>query len=52
MMVAGFGVRKEVALDAVAEALSLAVERCGIDLAQIEALATAADKQGESALKT
>ncbi|MFD0986306.1 cobalamin biosynthesis protein [Methyloligella solikamskensis] len=51
MMVAGFGCRKGASLDDLTEAFLLAVAHCGVDRAEIEALATPAEKQGEPALK-
>ncbi|XSG82173.1 MAG: cobalamin biosynthesis protein [Methyloligella sp. ZOD6] len=51
MMVAGFGCRKDVTGEAVAEALAMAAERCGIDPSQLDALATPAEKQHEAGFR-
>jgi cobalt-precorrin 5A hydrolase len=47
MMVAGLGCRAGATADAVAEAFSAALERCGLARSQIDALATAAEKSCE-----
>ncbi|ODA68258.1 cobalamin biosynthesis protein CbiG [Methyloligella halotolerans] len=51
MMVAGFGYRKDVALDALEEALALALSHCDIERRQIDAIAAASGKQDEAAVR-
>jgi cobalt-precorrin 5A hydrolase len=52
MMVAGLGCRNGATAEAVAEALAAALERCGLDRAQIDALATDTTKGNESGIVT
>jgi cobalt-precorrin 5A hydrolase len=50
MMVAGLGCRNGATAEALAEALAAALERCGLDHAQIDALATDTAKAHEAGI--
>ena len=50
MIVAGIGCRSGATADALAEAVTAALERCGLDRAQIDALATDTTKGNEAGI--
>ena len=51
MMVAGIGCRSGASAEAIAQVLAAALERCGIERAHIDALATDAAKGNRSLLR-